>query len=274
MLPSQFRWVSVAGVAGLCFLAGCAGVPTESAAGKESTASTESPAAASADSAADKPAISESAVASATPVAEPRSSWRESRNTETRAAASESRSESPRPSASSTASARESTTTSGENANLVTQLNDASRELATLRAANARLRAERDRPVAAPRASEPATRADPVDEKIAASLKSYATLKQELTSFLTEIERGRAENAAASAKLKDAVSRSDDARAAVARLEAELRAEKRARADAEQTAAKLQEQLRTIARALANAGINVDKLAAGTETGSRRETSR
>jgi len=168
-------------------------------------------------------------------------------------------------------SVRESTAT-GDNASLVKQLNEAARELATLRAANARLKAERDRPAAAaaPRASEPAPRLDPAEQKIAASLKSYTTLKQELTSFLAEIERGRAENAAASAKLKDAVSRSDDARAAVTRLEHELRAEKRARADAEQAAAKLQDQLRTIARALSNAGINVDKLAAGADTGTRR----
>ncbi len=109
-----------------------------------------------------------------------------------------------------------------------------------------------------------------MDDKIAASLKSYSALKQELAGFLAEIERGRAENAAASAKLKDAVNRSDDARAAISRLESDLRAEKRARAEAEQAAAKLQEQLRTIARALSSAGLSVEKLAAGAESGARR----
>lgn len=256
------------GVAAVGLLAGCVSVPTESTENPETTARLES--------VADKPAMREPATASTSSsptsasssaaASEPRSSWREGR-TESRVAAPEPRAEATRSMAST--SARE--TSSGESA-LVAQLNDASRELATLRAANARLRAEKDRPAPASsaRASEPAVKADPVDDKIAASLKSYGALKQELAGILAEIERGRAENAAASAKLKDAVNRSDDARLAVARLEGELRAEKRARAEAEQAASKLQEQLRTIARALAAAGLSVDKLAAGAETGSRR----
>lgn len=268
MLPPLLRGVSLIGVAAVGLLAGCAGVPTESTENSETTARVES--------VADKPATGDSATAAtgssssssstAAAVSEPRSSWREGR-TESRSAASEPRAEAVRSTAS--ASARE---TSGSESALVAQLNEAARELATLRAANARLRAEKDRPAPAgsARASEPAGRADPVDDKIAASLKSYGALKQELAGFLAEIERGRAENAAASAKLKDAVNRSDDARAAVARLESDLRAEKRARAEAEQAANKLQEQLRTIARALAAAGLSVDKLAAGAESGNRR----
>lgn len=262
MLISQSRLVAVAGVAGIWFLAGCAGVPSESTASTEPAASTES--------AGDKPAVAETAVATSTSLAEPRSSWREGRSTESRSMAGDGRSEPAR--ATSSASSRE-TTGGAENANLVAQLNDAARELATLRAANARFRAERERPAAAARPTEIASRVDAVDDKIAGSLKSYSALKQELAGIIAEIERGRAENAAASAKLKDAASRSDDARAAVVRLESELRAEKRARADAEQNAAKLQDQLRTIARALANAGINVDKLAAGSEASSRRDAS-
>ena len=232
----------------------------------ESTASTAATLASSSDSRADKPASD----ASSTVATEQRSSWRENRNAENRAAANDSRSDSARSSSNSGASNRDSTAT-GDNASLVSQLNEAARELATLRVANARLKAERERPAAATRPAETAPRLDPAEQKIAASLKSYAALKQELASFLAEIDRGRAENAAASAKLKDAVSRSDEARAAVTKFEAELRAEKRARAEAEQTAAKLQEQLRTIAKALLNAGINVDKLAAGAEASTRRD---
>ncbi len=281
MLLPQIRWVVVAGVAGLGLLSGCAGISSESSPRSESTADAPagSEAKAGTDSPADKPAIvaesatsssrSSSASAAATP--EPRSSWRESRGTESRSTASESRSEPARSTAS--ASTRESSGSGAESANLVAQLNEASRELATLRAANARLRAERDRPapVSSSRATEPALKADPMEEKIAASLKSYSALKQELAGFLAEIERGRAENAAASAKLKDAVSRSDESRTAIAKLESELRAERRARADAEQAAAKVQEQLRTIARALSAAGLSVDKLAAGAESANRRE---
>jgi len=255
--------VSLIGVATVGLLAGCAGVPTESTENPETTAR--------AESVADKPATGDSTAAAtsssssssaSTAASEPRSSWREGR-AERRSAAGE-----PTRSTAST-SARD--TGSSESA-LVAQLNEASRELATLRAANARLRAEKERPAPASsaRVGESAAKADPVDDKIAASLKSYGALKQELAGFLADIERGRAENAAASAKLKDAVNRSDDARAAVGRLENELRAERRARTEAEQAASKLQEQLRTIARALAAAGLSVDKLAAGAESGGRR----
>lgn len=154
-----------------------------------------------------------------------------------------------------------------DQAKLVADLNEASRELASLRAAYARLKAEKGatEPAAPSRsaAASSAAKSDPTDEKIAAALKSYTTLKQELASIVTELERAKAERADAAAKLKDVSSRTDDSRATIARLERELKAEKEARLQAERSAAKVQEQLRTVAKALANAGLSVDKLAGG-----------
>lgn len=162
----------------------------------------------------------------------------------------------------STAGVRDAATTDQEK--LVADLNDASRELAKLRTAYARLRAERSAPAA------PATaKSDPVDEKLSAALKSYGALKRELADIISEMERARAESAEAAAKLKDVSSRTDDSRATIARLERELRAEQKARIQAEQAVAKLQEQMRTIARALSSAGLSIDKLAGGGEAGGR-----
>lgn len=148
-----------------------------------------------------------------------------------------------------------------ETARLRDELNQMSRELASARAANAKLRAESRRGGGSTESasSSAAAKADPVDDKLAASLKSYSALKSELAGIFAEIERLRAENA----KVKDVSERAEDARAALAKLESELRSEKRARADAEAAVAKLQDQLRTIARALNAAGLSVDKLAGG-----------
>ena len=170
---------------------------------------------------------------------------------------------------------------SGDSAKLVEQLNDASRELATLRAQNAKLRAERDRPAPASSTSSSSStasaasaatataKADPADEKLAASLKSYAQFKQEMVTIFAEVERMRKENAGMSANLKAAVEQVDHARATIAKLETDLRTERKSRADAEYAASQLRDQLRTIARALNSAGLSVDKISSATETASR-----
>lgn len=155
---------------------------------------------------------------------------------------------------------------SAATAKLVAQLNDATRELATLRASNARLRGERA-------TSPEAARADPAEEKLGATMRSYSQFKQELTGFLVEIEKMRTENGAASAQLKDAAAQLKEARAAVGRLENEIRTEKAARGRAEEATAKLREQLRNIAQALASAGLKFDTFAAGADSAARLETS-
>ena len=159
--------------------------------------------------------------------------------------------------------------TSADTAKLVDQLNEASRELATLRTANAKLRAERDRarPVAA---AEPVAKADPVEERLATSLKSFAQFKQEMTNLLTEVERLKKANAEMSADVKAAGEQARQAKAALARLEEDLRVERKLRLEAETNAGQLREQLRSIARAMTDAGLSADKLAALTESGGTR----
>jgi DNA repair exonuclease SbcCD ATPase subunit len=150
-----------------------------------------------------------------------------------------------------------------ENAKLVAQLNEASRELASLRAANAKLSAERPRTT---NTREASPKADPIDDKIAASVRSYGQFKQELSALMADAEKARSEHSSLNEKLKDAIARAEEARANLSRAENDLKKEKVARADAEQAAAKLREQLRTIARAVSGAGLNLDKIADGSAT--------
>ncbi|HUR60153.1 MAG TPA: LysM peptidoglycan-binding domain-containing protein [Opitutaceae bacterium] len=145
---------------------------------------------------------------------------------------------------------------------LVAQLNDATRELASLRATNAKLRGER----------ESAPRPDPADEKLTANLRSYVQFKQELSGFLADIEKVRTENAEMGAQLKEAAAQLKEAQASVSRIEDELRSEKLARARAESSAAKLREQMRAIAEAVASAGLKLDNVPAA-EPSARLETS-
>jgi nucleoid-associated protein YgaU len=163
---------------------------------------------------------------------------------------------------SASSTSRESTSenssdASSSNARLVAQLNEASRELASLRAANARLRAEGGKSSD----TRVSSRNDPVDEKLAASLRSYSQFKQDLAAFMAEMEKSRSESATFNSQLKEASNRAEEAKAASARLETELRKERNARIDAEQAASKLREQLRAIGRAMASAGVTVDKSA-------------
>jgi hypothetical protein len=102
---------------------------------------------------------------------------------------------------------------------LVDQLREAARELATLRAANARLKVERDR-------------AERAAQNVAES---------------EETRRAREKTAA---DLKLATEEMRKLKAAVDRLGDDVAVEKRLRVEAEATAAQLREQLRTLARAV------------------------
>jgi hypothetical protein len=119
---------------------------------------------------------------------------------------------------------------------LVEQLREAARELATLRAANARLKTERER------AEKAAQNAAESEETRRAREKAAADLK-----VATEDLR----------KLK----------AAVDRLGEDVAVEKRLRLEAEATATQLREQLRTLARA-------VSELAADPRSDDERRRSR
>lgn len=132
-------------------------------------------------------------------------------------------------------------TTSGQGAaadvsRLVEQLREAARELATLRAANARLKVERER---AEKAAQNAAESE-------------------------ETRRAR-EKAAADLKLANEELRK--LKAAVDRLGEDAAIEKRLRLEAEATAAQLREQLRTLARA-------VSELAADPKSDEDRRRSR
>ena len=178
---------------------------------------------------------------------------------------------------------------------LIAQLNDATREIASLRATNAKLKSAP--PATAPAAREP----DPADVKLSASVKSYAQFKQDLASMFAEAEKLRTENATLAAQLKDASSGSKDVKStiaklegdlkaeksfatklegdlkaeksATARLDADLKAEKAARAQAEQSAAKLREQLRAVASA-AVSGLDPTGAAAEGRTRTASATTR
>lgn len=153
---------------------------------------------------------------------------------------------------------------------LVTQLNEATREIATLRASNAKLKAAAAKPSAPVVIREP----DPADVKLAESFRSYAQFKQELTGFFADLDKVRAENIALGAELKETAESLKEAKTALAKLEGDLRFEKDARNEAEQTITKLRDQLRAVAEAVAAAGLSFDRAPSGSEPTARLETSR
>jgi len=253
---------------GVLALGGCASVSTENsesssgssgaaiASGEEAPASRSATATGKVDSLAEKPAVAAEGADT------PRSTFRAER--EARAATAANAGSATNQAASSS-DPRASTT--GETAKLIQQLGDASKELATLRAANAKFRAERAQPA---KAAPAAAAIDPADEKLSASLKSYAAFKQEVGNIFSEVERVRQENTGLSSQLKTAVEQSDRARAATARLEADLRAEQKSRAEAEKTVMQLRDQLRAVARAVSAAGLSVEKLSGAAELPAKR----
>ena len=112
----------------------------------------------------------------------------------------------------------------------------------------------------------------PIDQKLEASLKSFGPLRQELTTFVVEMERLRAETANLNSRLKEADARAEAAQSSLARIEIELRAERLSRAEADQAALMLLEQLRAVARAVSTVGLNVEQLAGAAPPTARLET--
>ena len=261
---------------GVLALGGCASVSTENselsssssgaaiASGEEAPASRSATATGKVDSLAEKPAIAAAGADT------PRSTFRAEREARTATATnatSATATNAVRATNQAASSSDPRASTTGETAKLIQQLGDASKELATLRAANAKFRAERAQPA---KAAPAAAAIDPADEKLSASLKSYAAFKQEVGNIFSEVERVRQENAGLSSQLKTAVEQSDRARAATARLEADLRAEQKSRAEAEKTVMQLRDQLRAVARAVSAAGLSVEKLSGAVEVPAKR----
>ena len=261
---------------GVLALGGCASVSTENselsssssgaaiASGEEAPASRSATATGKVDSLAEKPAVAAEGADT------PRSTFRaerEARAATATNATSATATNAVRATNQAASSSDPRASTTGETAKLIQQLGDASKELATLRAANAKFRAERAQPA---KAAPAAAAIDPADEKLSASLKSYAAFKQEVGNIFSEVERVRQENAGLSSQLKTAVEQSDRARAATARLEADLRAEQKSRAEAEKTVMQLRDQLRAVARAVSAAGLSVEKLSGAVEVPAKR----
>jgi hypothetical protein len=144
---------------------------------------------------------------------------------------------------------------SADSGDLVSQLDAASRELAKLRAANAKLRAQaQSGGSSSASASASSPRSTPADEKLS-QLRSYTQFKQELATIVGDVDKLRAENAALAAQAKEAT-------AALAKVEKQLDAEHDARLEAERTAASLRDQLRAVARAVKAADVSLDERSA------------
>ena len=157
------------------------------------------------------------------------------------------------------------------NAELVAQLNEASRELGALRVSNAKLKAEKSR-AAAPRV-ETVVKPEANDEKLSAGVRSFAQFKQELAGFLDETEKLRTENATLNTELGTLTAQVREAQAQLEPLRTEAVSQREARDRAELAAEKLREQLRAIAKALAAAGLSLDALSGEREPTARLETS-
>jgi hypothetical protein len=238
--------------------AGCASAPLEQSASSDAVAERSEGSTAVENS---EPGAKREVVAAATS----RATIREELPIERRPASvtAERETESARPSES-----RRSAAGGADSARLAAQLDEATRELATLRAAQARAGTERARPAATREVVKP----EAADEKLSASLKSYAQFKHEMAVFFTEMERVKKENAELGAALKSAEIELKDVRASVVKIEGELRAEKRSRTAADESVAQLRDQLRAIGRALAAAGLSAEKLAADALPSGRLET--
>lgn len=147
-------------------------------------------------------------------------------------------------------------------ADLAARLHEATRELAALRVSYAKLQAERAGASGGAGGAELAA----VEEKLAATLRSTTQLQEENARLRRDLDRAQGENTTLAAQLKTAVSRHEQAQAALAQLNTELLAQKEARTRAEQAAAAMHAQLGVV---LARAGSAAPPAGAG-EAGTLR----
>lgn len=122
------------------------------------------------------------------------------------------------------------------------RLNEATRELDTLRASYAKLQAERTS-TAGMGGAVPSAKFSELEEKLAASLRGFTQLQEENARLRASLDRTRSENLALSEQLKTAVVQKDQAQAELAQLNTELLVEKEARGRAEQITAATRAQL-------------------------------
>ncbi len=131
---------------------------------------------------------------------------------------------------------------------LVEKLNQTSGELAKLRASYATLQQERNQAIAtAGEASALKARLGATEEKLAASLRTFTELQDEVTRLRTDVVRTRDENIALTTQVKTITGQSEQAQAALAQLNTELLSQKEARLNAEQDIELLRTELKTVA---------------------------
>lgn len=129
---------------------------------------------------------------------------------------------------------------------LVEKLNETSRELAQLRASYAQLQSTR----AAPAAGEAAalrTQLGETEEKLAASLRNFTQLQEEISRLRNEVAVTRNENLALTEQVKVITAKNEQVQAALAQLNQDLLAQKDARLRAEQDAQTLRSELKNVA---------------------------
>ena len=131
---------------------------------------------------------------------------------------------------------------------LVEKLNQTSRDLAALRASYATMQKERDTAVfAAGEANALKSRLGATEEKLAASLRTYTELQEEVTRLRTDVARTRDENLALTNQVRTVTAQNEQAQAALAQLNTDLLTQKEARFRAEQDADTLRVELKAAA---------------------------
>jgi phage tail protein X len=141
-------------------------------------------------------------------------------------------------------------------ADVVARLNEATKELAALRASYAKLQAERVAGTAAPQSGP---RLAELEDKLAASLRNFTLLQDDNAKLRSELDRTRGENTRLAEDLRTATARNEAAQTALAQLNTELLTQKQARARAEQSAEAMRSQL-TVVMAQRSEGAGASSL--------------
>lgn len=124
---------------------------------------------------------------------------------------------------------------------LVTRLNETTKQLAALRLNYERLQNER--------ANSPATAGDTnarlrdTEERLATSLRAYTSLQDETAKLRSQMDKVQGENASLSTKVRDLTAQNQQAQAALSNLNVELIAQRESRNRAEQASDSLRSQL-------------------------------
>jgi nucleoid-associated protein YgaU len=136
---------------------------------------------------------------------------------------------------------------------LAQRLDEATRELATLRANEAKLQSEGSAPASGNIVS-PQHVAE-LEAKLASSAREQAQLQEANARLRTELDRARAENATLAESLRSMTGRHEQAQAALAQLNAELSAQKQTRAESATGAAREKDRIAAARETAAPAAV-------------------